>query len=131
MNSKYLENICSICIDDLDLEKGLNINCCACNKLFHQECLKQWYLTTLRNFNILTEDSVTCPQCRYSHVTCIKKDKGCKHMLLIKHSKELNDINRNIYNNNLFNLKCITATCTASLFVTVFTRLVVMLFDSS
>jgi hypothetical protein len=54
------ENPCTICQEDLDTDKQIQI---ACKHIFHKECLEDW-----KRYDKVSERFYTCPLCRHEYL---------------------------------------------------------------
>ena len=64
---------CTICLDDIELERAEDTTKTICNHYFHSKCLNGW---------IYGEKKETCPNCRAKIIVHEKKrDKLCLYKL--------------------------------------------------
>ena len=67
------ENVCFLCLKEIDEKSKDNVKLFCCQKIFHLECLKNWIDEKLKNGPVL----LACPYC--SIAIC----KECKEPMCI------------------------------------------------
>ena len=78
IKSIEFDDSCIICRDDTKIKEDyLFIQCCQCEYLMHEMCLKKWYSSCI----VKKQMVIKCPHCMKNHEFCV--DDSCEHKNLL------------------------------------------------